>query len=225
MAETPIVQPLGASMEDPYLYRRWDHPEASTLEQLHGWLEDIDAARDFLTRLSGELAKDEPDHLVVDALASAAVVRYARCFASGNRGTLDPAEVAVSGESESLALHEHVMAVRNLHVAHAINKQEAHTLMVILHRAADAPQAIAGFSSRSARGLALEPPDVPAVIALCDRWREHLTQRIVKENLRVLPFCQQLSRDQLLALPADEVQPSQNVNARRRQPGNRPRRS
>ena len=212
-------------MEDPYLYRRWDHPEASIMEQLHGWLEDIDAARDFLARLSVELDKDEPDHVVVDALASAAVVRYARCFTSGNRGSLDPAEVAGSGESGASALHERVVGVRNWHVAHAINQQEAHSLMVIVHRAADAPQAIAGFSSRSARGLALEPPDVPAVIALCDRWREYLTQRIVRENVRLLPFCQQLSRDQLLALPEDEVQPNQNVNARRRQPGNRPRRS
>lgn len=212
-------------MEDPYLYRRWEHPEASTMEQLHGWLEDIDAAREFLNRLDAELDKDEHDDVVIDALASAAVARYARCFASGNRGALNPIDVAGPGESQWSTLHEHIVGVRNWHVAHAINQQEVHTLMVIIPRAVDAPEAIAGFSSRSARGLALEPPDVPAAIALCDKWVAHLKNRLVQENIRLRPFCAQLSRDQLLALPEEEAQPNPNVNARRRQPGNRPRRT
>jgi hypothetical protein len=207
--------------DDPYLYRRWAHVEASSAAQLHGWLEDIDAASDLLLRLQIEVDRDPADGTLLDGLASAAVVRYARCFASGLRGTLDADELLGAAGGADAAIHERLLGIRNWHVAHAINKQEAHTLVVIIDPRPGAPNLVAGFSSRSARELPLELADIAAAIALCERWRAFLVDCIVRENKRLLPFAAALTRTELLGLPDDEVEPSSNIRAKRQQSVNR----
>jgi hypothetical protein len=199
------------------IYRRWKPPVPTNLGDVHGWLGDIHSTKEFLTRLLLELDKEPPDPVLLDALATAAVVRYSRCFTSGLRTRLSIDDLVPAPNAGEIGLHEHIRGVRDWHVAHPVNLQERHTLLVILEADPNASTGAIGFSSRSNSDLALHPPEIEAAVLLCDRWISSLTQRLIHENEQLIPVANQLSREALLALPEDELPTNPNPRARRKQ--------
>jgi hypothetical protein len=200
-----------------YLYRRWNPPEVGKIEAIHGWLQDLEAAQAFFARLCDEFEAEKPDDTLIDALATAAVVRYSRCFASGMRARLNPSDMVPALEETLLNLHERIRGVRDWHVAHPINKQEVHTLMVILEAAPYQVPGAVGFSSRATAELPLDPDEMRSATGLCGRWIEFLKQQFLEEQEALIPIANRLSREELLALPEEENQTDSNIHARRRQ--------
>lgn len=200
-----------------YIYRRWTPPEASSVADIHGWLQDINTARALFARLCFELEAASPDDILIDALSAAAVVRYSRCFTSGLRARLKPSEMLATSDAADLELHDRIRGVRDWHVAHPVNVQEAHTLMVIMEAEPYRFPGAIGFSSRATADLPLDPSEMDAAVRLCDRWIRFLEQRLVDAQEALIPLANRLSREELLALPQDELQTSQNIRARRQQ--------
>jgi hypothetical protein len=200
-----------------YLYRRWSPPDGGKIEDIHGWLQDLEAAQAFFARLCDEFEAEKPDDTLIDALATAAVVRYSRCFASGMRARLNPNDTVPALGERLLSLHERIRGVRDWHVAHPVNNQEVHTLMVILEAAPYRVPGAIGFSSRTTAELPLDADEMRAAIGLCIQWIAFLKQRFLEEQRALIPVANRLSREELLALPEEENQTDSNILARRRQ--------
>ena len=156
------------------------------------------------------------DLTVAEALSIAAVMRYCRCFTTGIRQPL-AIESLTTASTDEVAIHERIQAVRNWHVAHPINLQEVHALHLIVNDDLTASELVLGMSSYQATRRPLKGEELSAALSLCSKWIDLLETKNVEEQLRLRPYVEQLSREQVLALPVVEPQPSDNVRARRTQ--------
>ncbi len=116
--------------ENP-IYRRWNPPVETRLPDIHGWLEDIHSAHELASRLSQEVSAENPDPVLLDALSTAALVRYSRCFTTGIRARLSIEELSTASPTD-IDLHERIRGIRDWHIAHPVNEQEVHALYVFL---------------------------------------------------------------------------------------------
>ncbi|WIV98461.1 hypothetical protein [Kinneretia aquatilis] len=163
-----------------------------------------------------ELDSETSDPVLLDALSTAALVRYSRCFTSGIRARLSIEELPTA-TAEDIELHERLRGIRDWHIAHPINKQEVHALYVILDGSPEAKTGAIGFSSFSSVQLPLEKFQVDAMLALCEKWVSWLNTQLIRAQEPLIPVANGLSREELLALPQDEPQPNSNIKARRTQ--------
>ena len=195
------------------LYRRWNLPDHSPLADLYGWHDDITSARQFFQGSLKAFLNDDISH---DAFDTAAVIRYGRCFAKGNRAKLEFSQLEQSDDVDAQT-HNLILGVRNFHVAHAINKQEVASVLITLDGSPSATSGAVGFSGRLNRLPALAPSETEDAVRLCEKWEAWLLRQIVKENIRLQPFAGMLSRSEILALPEDELEPNPNFTAMRPQ--------
>ena len=199
-----------------HVYKRWIPPVTHRITDIHGWLEDMHAAKAFALKLQALCESDESDPEIIDALSTAALIRYSRCFTSGSRERLRIEQLGAATPSDVDA-HNRLRGTRDWHLAHPVNLQEVHALYLIVDPTPEATSRALGISSLSVASLALLPPDIDAAKQLFEKWITWLTAELVKENQRVLPLASQLTRAEILALPSDEPEPVQNIHARRRQ--------
>ena len=197
-------------------YRLWKPPVVHCLADLTGYLVDLTGAQSFLERLAAMSPGPEEDITVADALSIAAIVRYCRCFTSGNRQKLKIGELH-EASSEELALHERMRGIRDWHIAHPINLQEVHALHLIVDNSPDATQLIHGLSSYSAAPLLLTAQETTLALSLIGKWVNMLKSKLVEEKLRLKPFADKMTREQVLALPADDPAPKANIKVKRPQ--------
>lgn len=199
-----------------HVYRRWTPPIETRLTDIHGWLVDMHAAKEFAEKLRIASDNENSDPVVVDALSTAALVRYSRCFTCGSRERLR-IEQLVTATPNEIDLHDWLRGVRDWHIAHPVNLQEVHALYLIVDPSPEATSGALGISSFSSTNLALSPPYIDATERLCGKWIEWLTPQLIAENQKLVPLTQQLTRAEVLALPSDEPEPVSNIKARRRQ--------
>ena len=203
------------AIENP-VYRKWNPPVKTQLPDIHGWLQDIHSAHDFASRLAHELSLENPDPVLLDALSTSALVRYSRCFTTGIRARLSIDELTAASHTD-IELHERLRGTRDWHIAHPVNEQEVHALYVILDGSPWATTGAIGFSSFSSVNLHLQPFEVSAMLALCEKWIGCLNVLLIQEQTPLIPLANRLSRAELLALSKDEPQPNSDIHARRRQ--------
>lgn len=199
-----------------HTYRRWSPPGPTRIPDIHGWLQDISSTREMARCLLQELTRLEAEPILVDALSTAALIRYSRCFTTGIRERLDISQLPSATDADR-EFHKRVRGIRDWHIAHPVNQQEAHALYVIIDEAPGATTGALGFSSQSSVDAALLPNEVEALLELCTKWMEWLNGELVAENLRLMPLANLLTRQQLLSLPQDEPQSNPNIRAKRRQ--------
>jgi hypothetical protein len=197
-------------------YRRWTPPVASRIPDVTGWLQDMHSAQELAERLIREAGAEPPDPVLLDALSTATLVRYSRCFTTGIRERLSIANLPSTTETE-VELHERLRGIRDWHIAHPVNQQEVHALYVILDEAPGATTGAIGFSSLSSTQLSLLPFEAKEMLELCSKWIVWLNEQLIQENTRLMPYANKLSRDELLSLPQDEPQSNTNIHARRTQ--------
>jgi hypothetical protein len=196
-------------------YRKWNPPVPTLISDLHGWISDIDSAREFAERLVQESEKENPDTLLVDALTTAAIIRYNRCFTTGFRARLEIDRLS-SATAADVDLHERICAIRNLHIAHAVNEQEVHALYVIVDDSREATTGALGFSSQATSQIPLLPDEAVEMTKLCNKWVQLLKEQLAQENFRLMPLVTQLSREDLFRLPEGEPESNEDVHSRRK---------
>jgi hypothetical protein len=202
-------------MVDP-IYRRWIPPVPTDIEDLHGWLVDLHAAKDMFERQMVLLEDESSDPLVVDAFSTASLVRYGRCFTSGIRRRLS-LDLLPNPTAAEVGLHERMRGIRDWHVAHAVNQQEMHGLYVIVNPDPAGHPAVLGLSSQSTSELPLSPPEVASAAQLCQRWIVALEKRLADENVRLSPYLVGLTHAHLMDMPSEEPVTNANIQSRRRQ--------
>src|SRR5437764_7327517 len=108
-------------------YRRWTLPVETRIPDIHGWLQDIHSAKELAERLIQETEAENPDPILLDALSTATLVRYSRCFTTGGRERLSIRQLP-SADGAEIELHERLRGIRDWHIAHPVNLQEVHAL-------------------------------------------------------------------------------------------------
>ena len=105
---------------------------AARLGDLSLVLLDLRSVIELCRRLGSELAKPaaERDNLTIEALWTAALVKYVRCFTSGKRTELDASVFEdINGARDT---HQYFKNMRDKHVAHSVNPFEGVGVRVLL---------------------------------------------------------------------------------------------
>ena len=194
-------------------YFRWTPSAPTTLADLEGLRCDIWDARDFFGRFKDSASS--ADYLTLDALASAAVVRYSRAFGSGVRRMRLAIDSLPDVSAVERATHKHIQNVRDKHVAHAVNAMETNDIYVCVARDGDSNRMVTAVSSGTATGVPLSAEVCERAYMLCGRWLDYLHETSLAESARLLPIARQLSCEELSALPRGPIQPGDDPKSRR----------
>ncbi len=196
-------------------YRLWVCPEPNSLAELTGWLVDMTEAKFCMEKLL-VISSTDYDLTVADAISTSAIIRYCRCFASGQRKKLEIDNLHTIS-SEEVSAHEYMRQVRDWHIAHPVNQQEVNAIHLIVNDDPNSPELVLGMSSYQATRRSLRDDQLHNALSLCNKWIEYLESKMVEEQLRLKPFMQKLSREEILALPINDPEPNANLKARRNQ--------
>lgn len=132
----------------------FDRPETQRLADLTGIANDLEATEEICDLLRENLQKLPSSGRILDALSSAALVRYARAFASGVR-TRTPKSL-VDDLSEALRKdHEWFLELRDKYVAHSVNPFEENQVVVYLVPEERGPKGVSTVEVQQQRLLSL----------------------------------------------------------------------
>jgi hypothetical protein len=194
-------------------YVRWEPPGPTNLADLEGAWNDLFSALQFIERIEEELGKSKKDvafFTMLDALTTAALVRYARSFTTGVRERLVVSQNS-SLDATEVGHHERFLTIRNKHVAHPVNRFETHAVYVGVSPDDDPVNAKATVVSTGTRsGVGLSPEDLSALKSLCHKWLEYVRELKQQEENKLLIVAQQLTAEQLFALPRGPIEPDVN---------------
>jgi len=158
--------------------------EGRLLSSLAGIRADLDFTIEACKRIESFGAHLLEDVLVYEALSLAALIRYARCFATGRRRKFQKDLIARLPD-DLQQRHERFMTVRNKHVAHPTELFEKN--LVVVH-VSDDPQEteVQSVSAQHARVLGLDRGDAIALGKLAEALRAELLQIERGEAARLL---------------------------------------
>jgi hypothetical protein len=197
-------------------YRLWEPPVSHKLDELTGQIVDIRSAHSFLRRLNALAHEPTKDGELIEAYSISALVRYCRCFTSGSRPKLQIEDLKAA-TPEEVDVHHHIRGARDWHIAHPVNLQEVHAVHLIVATSEEGTPVVLGASSFSSAALALDSKQIGLALSLTGKWILLLQNRLAAEQLRLMPYAQALSSQQLLALPEKDPEPNRDVRARRKQ--------
>jgi hypothetical protein len=104
--------------------------ELRDLVAVHNDLQFVALAADRLSELL-EQSKDA-DSVLVEALQTAALIAYARCFGTGKRGRLTEETIDRMPSEGTREFHRHLKDLRDKHIAHSVNAFEQTAIGVVL---------------------------------------------------------------------------------------------
>jgi hypothetical protein len=181
-----------------------DIPSAQVLADQAVIIQDLQFVMESCKRLLAELARpeEERDPVVPVALWSAALVAYARCFATGQRFGLTADDVtSVPLQGEVLSYHKWVVRERNTATRHPANPFDA----AVVGAALSAPQApsgqVEGIVILSTSHVLVDDTGVRQLGGLASELAKQTAEKMRAQQDVVLADAQNLGPDRLYALP------------------------
>jgi hypothetical protein len=189
-----------------YIPVRITGPETHRLADMGGVLQDLSWVVEVCDRLLARIDDLRGNTVELEALESAAIVRYARCFNTGvrtafrlDRSWIDrlPAELQ--------AAHDVAYARREKHIAHSVNDWELNevTAQLRLDEATGTREVVA-VSVRHYRALGLARNGVEALRELARATRDLIRVEFDAERARLLPIARAISMDELERRAAED---------------------
>ncbi|MEW6331085.1 MAG: hypothetical protein AB1560_06480 [Pseudomonadota bacterium] len=203
-----------------YTGYRFPDPEASRLASLGGIEQDLRGVityRDLLVERS-EITK--LNFVEWEALSSAAVIRYARCFSSGVRGYL-PHDLLDAADQELQQAHRFFMELRNRHIAHSVNPFEENDVTIQIAAHFQSSEEICQINTAHGRriGLSFGAPDLLKRLA---EWLLHKVKEEMKaEQATLLQIARKRPLAEIKAYGVPQAAASANdinVGKRRKRP-------
>lgn len=159
---------------------------------------------------------DNKDVVLIRALWTAALVAYARCFASGVRYGLTP-DLFDHFEGEPREAHEYYLELRNKHIAHSVNPFEQIVIGAILSPPDAEIRNVEGIATLTGANLSDSIQSIEQLRTLATTALKHVAGAGKRLGAEVLEEAKGLSIDDLYkrATPRVTVPPSSAVSSRR----------
>lgn len=129
-----------------------DSSEAQKLADLAAMIQDFRTIMQACSRLKNLLEENSKDHLLIESLWTSALIKYARCFATGKRFDLSK-DIFQNLQGEPLKAHQFYIDLRNKHIAHSVNPYEQMEVGFILSFANAPEKKIVGVSTLAMRHI------------------------------------------------------------------------
>jgi hypothetical protein len=193
----------GASSE-PTLTVALDVPSARVLADQAVILQDLQFVMECCKRLLTELGKpeDHRDPVVPQALWSAALTAYARCFGKGKHFGLETEDVrAVVLQGEVMKFHRWVIGERNKLATHPADPFAGATVGAALSPPAQPERRIEGIAVLSTSHVLVDDTGVRQLGGLASELAKNTVAKAQQQQDHVLDDAQQLSIDRLYRQP------------------------
>ena len=181
-----------------------DVPSAQVLADQALIIHDLQFVMDSCKRLLTELARpeDDRDPVVPQALWSAALVAYARCFGKGKRFGLSAEDVrSLPLRGEVMKYHKWVMEERDKLTVHPRNPLTAAKVGAALSPPDQADRRVEGIVILSTSHVLVDDTGVRQLGALASELAKQTSEKAQAQQDSVLADAQQLDRDSLYKLP------------------------
>jgi len=132
-----------------------DFEEAKKLADLISIAQDLGSVMKTCSKLKVLLEDNSRDSLLIENLWTSALIRYARCFASGKRYGLDET-IFEDLQGEALKVHNMYMNLRNKHIAHSVNPFEQIKVGVVLSPEESQDKKIIGVATLLMKQISLD---------------------------------------------------------------------
>jgi hypothetical protein len=193
-----------ASPEPAMLTVALDVPSAQILADQASIIRDLQFVMDCCKRLLTELAKpeEERDPVVPQALWSAALVAYARCFGKGKRYGLSAEDVRnLPLQGEVMKYHKWVIGERDKLATHPANPFTATKVGAALSPPDRAERRVEGIVILSASQVLVDDTGVRQLGGLASELAKQTAGKAQAQQDFVLADAQQLNRDNLYKSP------------------------
>jgi hypothetical protein len=193
-----------ASPEPAMLTVALDVPSAQILADQASIIRDLQFVMDCCKRLLTELAKPEEDRdsVVPQALWSAALVAYARCFGKGKRFGLAAEDVrALPLQGEVMKYHRWVIGERNKLTVHPANPFEATKVGAALSLPGQPERRVEGIAILSTSHVLVDDTGVRQLGGLASELAKQTAEKAQEQQESVLTDAQQLNIESLYRLP------------------------
>lgn len=153
-----------------------DGPRAARLADLGSIVQDLAYVMGCCEHLIPMVEEDsEPESVLVEALWSAAVIGYCRCFATGKRHGLDE-DVLMALSGDPVGFHRFVREMRDKRVAHSVNPFEQVRVGAVLPPPGTAGAQVEGIATLSMRYVASSVEGVRGLLHLARTLRERVLE-------------------------------------------------
>jgi hypothetical protein len=164
---------------------RYQSEEAAELADLISIRMDLLQANQICERLFHELRASAQDAVLIDALWTAALIRYARCFATGKRKPLDLALIA-NLPGDPLGAHNYYKNQRDKLAAHSVNPFEEAQVGLALSAPTEENRQVVGIVEFVGRLVSSDEAGVKQLGALARELRQRVEEQIAVVKERVL---------------------------------------
>jgi hypothetical protein len=203
---------MNASSPEPSMHTvALDVPSAQVLADQALIIHDLQFVMDSCKRLLTELSRpeDDRDPVVPQALWSAALVAYARCFGKGKRFGLSPDDVrTLPLRGEVMKYHKWVMEERDNLTAHPTNPFAAAKVGAALSPPDQADRRVEGIVIFSTSHVLVDETGVRQLGGLASELAKQTAEKAQTQQDAVLADAQQLNRDSLYKLPPLRTHPA-----------------
>jgi hypothetical protein len=178
-------------------------PSAQLLADQAGIVADLRFVMECCKKLLAELDKPEivRDPVVPEALWSAALVAYARCFGKGKRFGLEAEDVrSLPLQGEVMTFHQWVLAERDRLTRHPANPFDAAKVGAALSPPDQDNRRVQGIVILSASHLLVDDTGVRQLGGLASELAKQTADKAQKQQDAVLADAQQASIDSLYKL-------------------------
>jgi hypothetical protein len=205
-----MVGTNAASSKVPMLTVALEVPSAQILADQASIIQDLQFVMECCKRLLTELDKPEEgrEAVVPQALWSAALVAYARCFGNGKKFGLATEDVrALPLQGEVMKYHQWVIGERNRLTTHSANPFEAAKVGAALSLPDQAKRRVEGIAILSTSHVLVDDTGVRQLGGLASELAKQTAEKAQKQQDSVLADAQQLSIDSLYELPQMRMRP------------------
>jgi hypothetical protein len=181
-----------------------DVPSAQILADQAATIQDLQFVMECCKRLLTELAKPEEDRdpVVPQALWSAALVAYVRCFGKGKRFGLATEDVrALPLQGAVMKFHQWVLGERKKLTEHSANPFQAAKVGAALSPPGQPKRRVQGIAVLSAVNVLVDDTGVRQLGGLASELAKQTAEKAQKQQDSVLEDAQQLGIDALDKLP------------------------
>ena len=181
-----------------------DLPSAQVLADQASIISDLQFVMECCKRLLSELvtAEEERDPVVPQALWSAALVAYARCFGKGKRFGLTAEDIqALPLRGEVMKYHKWVIAERNRLTTHSTNPFEAAKVGAALSLPGQPTRRVEGIAVLSTSHVLVDDTGVRQLGGLASELAKQTAEKAKHQQDVVLADAQQIDIAALDKLP------------------------